>query len=191
MTGSCSVSVLVISGKLDQILVRVPDIHRGDSPMRAGPADRAQTADTMLTERGNHIIQRIPNKQTQVSRAGHRPVSLEVNLMTRLMNIDLCAQVSSISRLMASRADAPMQPFIQIIYLVDPVNGRRHQPGRDSIHSWICRNEPSSFCRTFLSLSYWCFTHKRSISEWYGSGAGQCHFYGKKTHTLASTDVAS
>ena len=122
--------------------------------MRASPADRTTIVHMTPMERGNHIIQRILNKQTQVSRAGHRPVSLEVNLMTRLMNIDLCAQVSSISRLMASRADAPMQPFIQIIYLVDPVNGRRHQPGRGSIHSRIRCNEPSSFCRTFLSSSY-------------------------------------
>ncbi len=74
--------------------------------MRASPADRTQTVDMTPTERGNHIIQRIPNKQTQVSRAGHRPVRLEVNLMTRLMGVNLCAQVASISRLMASRADA-------------------------------------------------------------------------------------
>ena len=80
-TGSCSVSVLVVSGKLDQVPVRVPDIHRGDSPMRASPADRTKIVDMTFTERGNHIIQRIPNKQTQVSRAGHRPVRLEVYLM--------------------------------------------------------------------------------------------------------------
>ena len=57
--------------------------------MRASPADRTQTVDMTPTERGNHIIQRIPNEQTQVSRAGRRPVRLEVNLMARLMNIDL------------------------------------------------------------------------------------------------------
>ena len=44
--------------------------------------------------------------------------------MARLAEVDLCAQVASISRLMASRIDAPMQPFIQIIYLTDSVNGR-------------------------------------------------------------------
>ena len=49
--------------------------------MGAGPADRTKIVDMTPTERGNHIIQRIPNKQTQVSQAGHRPVCLEVNLM--------------------------------------------------------------------------------------------------------------
>ena len=81
MTGSCLVAVLVVSGKLDQVPVRVPDIHRGDSPKRASPADRAQTVDMTPMERGNHIIQRILNKQTQGSRAGHRLVRLEVYLM--------------------------------------------------------------------------------------------------------------
>ena len=63
--------------------------------MRTSPADRTKTANMTPTERGNHIIQRIPNKQTQVSRAGRRPVRLGVNLMTRLMEVDLCAQVAS------------------------------------------------------------------------------------------------
>ena len=51
--------------------------------MRASPADVTKTVDMTPTERGNHIIQRIPNKQTQVSRAGRRPVRLEVNLRGR------------------------------------------------------------------------------------------------------------
>ena len=106
MTDSSSVSVLVISGKLDQVPIGVPDIHRGDSPMRASPADRAKIVDMTPTGRGNHIIQRILHKQTQVSRAGRRPVRLGVNLMAGLMEVDLCAQVASVSRLTPSRADA-------------------------------------------------------------------------------------
>ena len=117
MTDSSSVSVLVISGKLDQVPIGVPDIHRGDSPMRASPADRAKIVDMTPTGRGNHIIQRILNKQTQVSRAGRRPVRLEVNLMTRLMGVDLCAQVASISRLTPSRTDA--SPAIHSNHLSD------------------------------------------------------------------------
>ena len=62
MTCSCLVSVLVVSGKLDQIPVRIPDVYRGDSPKRASPADRAKIVDMTLTKRGNHIIQRILNK---------------------------------------------------------------------------------------------------------------------------------
>lgn len=50
MTGSCSVSVLFVSGKLNQIPVRVPDIRRGESPIRASPADRTKTVDMTPTE---------------------------------------------------------------------------------------------------------------------------------------------
>lgn len=117
MTYSCSVSVLVVSGKLNQVPIGVPDIHRGDGPMGASPADRTQTVDMTPTERGNHIIQRILHEQTQVNRAGRRPVRLGVNLMARLMNIDLCAQVASISRLTPSRTDA--SPAIHSNHLSD------------------------------------------------------------------------
>ena len=38
--GLFSQSDLVVSGKLDQIPVRIPDVYRGNSPKRASPADR-------------------------------------------------------------------------------------------------------------------------------------------------------
>ena len=81
--------ILVVSGKLDQVPIGVPDIHRGDGPMRAGPFDRTHMVDMMLMKRGGHIIQRILYKQTQVSRARRRLVRLGINLMAGLTNVDL------------------------------------------------------------------------------------------------------
>ena len=48
--------------------------------MRAYPADWTQIVGIMLMKRENHIVPRILHKQTQVSRAGRRPIRLGINL---------------------------------------------------------------------------------------------------------------